>query len=393
MMEMSSSPRFTRQDDPKERCPIAQHSANEWSVQDFKLAEKLMSSRQPTRQWGFGAHNLERLPTFFRRPVLYMEGEEHRKVRAKTARFFSPRMTREVHVKVIQDATAEALAILAKKGRVDVSVLSMRVATRVAGHIVGLTHGNIDGLERRLTIIGRAKSLSAGELRALIPWMKQQYSQLAMYLLDVRPAIRARKKQKQDDLISHLVDEGYKDGEIMAEALTYGTAGVITTRQFICACVWHLHQDSALLNAFLAADDQQSDAILYEILRLEPVVGKLMRQSTEALRVEHEGEQIDIPKHAAINFEVYDINADAAVVGDNPDSICPHRAKDSKRPPTFSFGSGHHRCPGEYVAILETRIFLKALFSTPNLRIEGPPRLEHNETVQGYEIEDLFASV
>lgn len=352
-----------------------------------------MSARQPTRQWGFGASNLDRLPTIFRRPVLFMEGEEHRKTRSKTARFFSPRITREVHVQVIKDATAEALAVLRKRGRIEVSFLSMRVATRVAAHIVGLTNSKIDGLERRLTVIGRSKTLDQPRLRALLPWCKQQYSQLAMYLRDVRPAIVARRKQRQDDLISHLLDENYKPGEIMGEALTYGTAGVITTRQFICACVWHLHRDQALRDAFLKGDDQQSDAILYEILRLEPVVGKLMRRSTQALRVEHEGEQIEIKEQSPINFEVYDINVDSKIVGDNPNKICPHRAKNSKRPPTFSFGSGHHRCPGEYVAMLETRIFLKALFAMPSLKIEGQPELDHNDSVQGYEIEGLWARV
>lgn len=393
MMEMTSSPRFTRPDEPADSCPIAQTSSKVWTVRDYQLAEKLMSSRQPTRQWGFGAHNLDRLPILFRRPVLYMEGEEHRKMRSKTARFFSPRKTREVHVGVIKEATAEALDILRSKGRIDISFLSMRVATRVAAHIVGLTDSKVDGLERRLTIIGRSESPEPGKLSTILPWLRQQYSQLMMYLKDVRPAIKSRKKTRQDDLISHLLDENYKPGEIMGEALTYGTAGVITTRQFICACVWHLHQDQELLATFLKADDQQSDAILYEILRLEPVVGKLKRQSTQALSVEHDGETIDIDTHTQIDFEVYDINADPKIMGDEPDKICPHRAKGGKRPATFSFGSGHHRCPGEYVAILETRIFLKALFEIQGLRIEGKPQLERNETVQGYEIEGIYASV
>lgn len=322
-----------------------------------------------------------------------MEGEEHRKVRSKTARFFSPRMTRQVHVKVIQDASAEALAVLHKKGRVPISFLSMRVATRVAAHIVGLTNSQIDGLERRLTVIGRAKALNKKRLSALFPWIRQQYAQLSMFLRDLRPAIAARRAQPQDDLISHLIDEGYKPGEIMGEALTYGTAGVITTRQFICACVWYLHQDAELRSRFMQADDTQSDAILYEILRLEPVVGRLKRQSTEAICVEHEGKKINIKEKSRISFEVYDINADPEIMGEDPNSLCPHRAKGSKRPPTFSFGAGHHRCPGEYVAMLETRIFLKALFAIPGLKVVGKPELEHNETIEGYEIEGLWAEV
>lgn len=392
---MTSSPRFTRKAKATGGCPFAQTAANEWTVRDYKLAEKLISSRQPTRQWGFGAHNLERLPIWFRRPVLYAEGEEHRTMRSKTARFFSPRRTRDIHVQVIQDATDEAIDILQSRGRVDVSFLSMRVATRVAAHIVGLTSkkSSIEGLEERLIVIGRSQSPAPGSFTGLWPWIKQQYAQLMMYLRDVRPAIIERKKKKQDDLISHLISENYKGTEIMGEAVTYGTAGVITTRQFISACVWHLNQDRDLLEAFLKADDAQSDAIVYEILRLEPVVGKLIRQSTEAFTFEHEDEKIEIKERDQINFEIYDINADPQVMGDEPNKICPHRAQGSKRPPTFSFGSGHHRCPGEYVAILESRIFLKKLFSIKGLKIEGKPQLDYNDIVQGYEIEGIFVSI
>lgn len=392
---MTNSPRFTRKGTPEGDCPIAQTAANEWTVRDYKLAETLISSRQPTHQWGFGAHNLERLPTWFRRPVLYAEGEEHRKMRSKTARFFSPRRTQDIHIQVIQDAIDEAIDLLRARGRVDVSFLSMRVATRVTAHIVGLSSkkSNIEGLERRLIVIGRTKSPSPGSPSGLWTWVKQQYYQLSMYLRDVQPAIKARKKAPQDDLISHLIDENYKATEIMAEAITYGTAGVITTRQFISACVWHFHQDPGLLEAFLKSDDAQSDAIVYEILRLEPVVGKLIRRSNEDISVEHANETLVIKKNSQINFEVYDINADSKVVGDDPHKICPHRAQGAKRPPTFSFGSAHHRCPGEYVAILESRIFLKKLFSIPGLKIEGEPTLDFNETVQGYEIEGVFVSI
>lgn len=393
LMEMTDSPRFTRPDEPKSRCPIQKTSDNAWTVRDFRLAEQLMSSKQPTRQWGFGASALEKLPTLFRRPVLYMEGEEHRKMRSKTARFFSPRRTREIHINVIKDATQEALELLRAKNRVQISDLAMRVATRVAAHIVGLTNSNIDNLEHRLEKLASSEPPERDGIRRFGPWIRQQFSQISMYVRHVRPAIRARRKTPQDDLISHLLDENYSDGEIVGESVTYGTAGVVTTRQFICACVWHMHQDPKLLDAFLEADDPQSDAILYEILRIEPVVGKLVRKSTDALCVDHEGESIEIAKHSEINFEIYDINADTKVVGEDPDLICPHRAPSNKRPPTFSFGSGHHRCPGEYVAILETRIFLKALFGMPGLRIEGTPKLDRNETLQGYEIEGIYVCV
>src|SRR5436853_643903 len=55
----------------------------------------------------------------------------------------------------------------------------------------------------------------------------------AFFLLDVRPSIRARRRARQDDLISHLIDEGCSNSEILGECITFGAAGMITTREFI----------------------------------------------------------------------------------------------------------------------------------------------------------------
>jgi hypothetical protein len=46
------------------------------------------------------------------------------------------------------------------------------------------------------------------------------------YLLDGQPAICARRDAPHDDLISHLLAQGYRDSEVLTECATFGAAGV-----------------------------------------------------------------------------------------------------------------------------------------------------------------------
>ena len=50
------------------------------------------------------------------------------------------------------------------------------------------------------------------------------------YVCDVRPAIVARRRERDEDVISHLIDQDYTDPEILIECVTYGAAGMVTTR-------------------------------------------------------------------------------------------------------------------------------------------------------------------
>jgi cytochrome P450 len=59
----------------------------------------------------------------------------------------------------------------------------------------------------------------------------------------------------------------------------------------------------------------------------------------------------------------------------------------------ISFGDGHHRCPGSYVAILETDIFLQRLLALDTLHIVRQPSLSWNDLVTGYENRDFMVGV
>ena len=54
----------------------------------------------------------------------------------------------------------------------------------------------------------------------------------------------------------------------------------------------------------------------------------------------------------------------------------------------MSFGDGHHRCPGAYIAIQETDIFLTRLLALP-VTVEREPSLSWSEVTKGYELRNF----
>ena len=59
----------------------------------------------------------------------------------------------------------------------------------------------------------------------------------------------------------------------------------------------------------------------------------------------------------------------------------------------MSFGDGHHRCPGSYIAIQETDILLRRLLALDGLRIERLPDLSWNDLVTGYELRKFIIAI
>ena len=53
----------------------------------------------------------------------------------------------------------------------------------------------------------------------------------------------------------------------------------------------------------------------------------------------------------------------------------------------------HHRCPGAYIALQETDIFLQRLLRVDGLRIVKKPSVTWNALVTGYELRDFVLAV
>lgn len=375
--------------------PIERDARGVWHVRSYALAREILRGEN-TRQAGFRAELLEEIPSRMKLPILYLEGQEHHTQRRQTARFFTPRAVGESYRAMMESLSDQLIIWLLRHGRADLSQLSMALAVRVAGQIVGLTSSRLPGMARRLNAFFENEiERPALSPRALLNFARSQLRVLAFFWLDVKPAIAARRRQPGEDVISHLLGQGRTDAEILTECITYAAAGMATTREFICVAAWHLLEQPELRRTFLRADEATRHELLQEILRVEPVVGNLLRRATADIPVAAGKAAVTIPSGALINLHVYGLNADPAVVGAHPQAIQPGRELLAERtsPALMSFGDGHHRCPGAYVAIQESDIFLRRLLALGQLRIERMPSLGWSELVTGYELRNFVVAV
>lgn len=384
----------TRVVEPPDR-PIEQDANGLWHVRDFELARAVLRSTD-VKQAGFKAEIIEKIPSMMTNPpILYMEGKEHLEQRKQTARYFTPATTSKNYRDFMTDLADQLIGEVRTQRSADLSKVTMTLAVNVAARVVGLTDSRVAGMDRRLDAFFAE---GTGEFRAtprgIFEFLRGQANVLAFLYLDVKPAIAARKRQPQEDVISHLVGLGRNDREVLTECITYGAAGMVTTREFICVAAWHMLDHPDLRARYLVAGEEERYAILHEILRLEPVAGHLFRRATADLTLHHDGERFTIPAGDLIDVHITGANVDAGVTGERPLQVCPGRELHGDRVPemVLSFGDGHHRCPGAYVAIQESDIFLQRLLAIDGLRIVSGPELSFSDLTGGYELRKFMVA-
>ena len=227
-----------------------------WRIRSLSVARQVLRARHATTQAGFTA---EAIPRGFLRhhPILVSDGPLHDEQRAKVARFFAPAVVGDRYADQMADCADRLLADAVRQGTCRLEELALLFSVEVTAQVVGLTHSSVPRMARRLVSFlnqppvdvtrpdfGRTRAMWARAARdALIPIGR-------FYLADVRPAIRERRRRRREDVISHLLDQGYTDTDILVECVTYGTAGMVTTREFISMAAWHL-LDGALYDELL----------------------------------------------------------------------------------------------------------------------------------------------
>lgn len=384
---------------PGERlAPAVEQVGERWVVRSHAVARDVIRSESSVTQAGFGADEFAAATSRprqagaagMRSPILYLEGDEHRQQRKASARFFTPRATETY--RDMMDALAEELVDPLSDGRPrDVAALSLPMAVTVAARVVGLTDSLLPGMA------GRIEGFFAGDLlersrspRALLSRVRSSTALLRFHHLDVMPAIRARRKQPRDDVISHLLEQGYRPMEVLTECVTYAAAGMVTTREFITVAAWHLLDDEDLLARYRAGDRDGRLAVLEEVLRLEPVVGHLYRRTTAPLTLTHDGTAHELPVGTTIDLDLRAINADTVAVGGEPLCLRPGRPMTGRgvAASVMAFGDGNHRCPGAPIAMMESEVFLSRLFRD-DLVVAGAPRVGWSDLTEGYDLRGL----
>lgn len=361
---------------------ITRQADGSLKINGFSLASQLLR-RGGTRQAGFNAALVERFPQK-NLSVLFKEGEAHRLQRSAVARFFAPKVVTERYRRLMTDLSCRLVANFKVKRRAKLDDMSLTLSVAVAAEIVGVTESVLPGIGWRLNRFFALEAPKAGARLSTAAYIvRAQINLLMVYLLDVRPAIRARRRARREDLISHLIDQGWSDLDILTECVTYATAGMSTTREFIIVAAWHLLERDDLRQRFLEANETGRSLILEEILRLEPPVGTLFRRTNVALTLDDDGRTAEIPADTVVAIDIRGVNSDVRAAG-----VCPHRLDPDRgaRGPAnhMSFGDGAHKCPGASVALQETSIFLDQLLRLPGIKLVGVPTLGWNTMTMGY---------
>lgn len=348
-----------------------------------------------TLQAGFSSELARQMPVRITSPVLFQDGPEHREQRSQIAKFFTPTATQQQHLPVMEKYADRLIAEFINRRGGDLNKVTAQMALAVAGDVVGLTNSD------RLKMANRLNAILHGDMnfgmsspKQVWSYLKVQWNMLWFYLKDVRPAIRARKRAPQQDVISHLISKGRTGPEILIECITYGAAGMATTQEFICLAAWQMLQNEELKNEYLQGDQETRYHVLHELLRLDPVVAHLLRRAKADLMVGSAGTQVTIPAGALIDLHLNEVNADARAAGAEPLKINPHRSMEKGIPRSvMGFGGGPHRCVGEFVALAESDVFLQRLLRVQGLKIEREPDVLRNENIKGFELRNFMLTI
>lgn len=323
-------------------------------------------------------------------PVFYLDGEAHKRRRAAIKKFFTPQAVRTRHRPVMERTTDELLARMLAAGSARLDEITFELAVSVVSGIVGLTESDQTERSRRIaSFLGLTFNHDRG-IKRLVNQVKLAWCGYRFLVKDVRPAVRVRREQRRDDVISQTLDKGYSERAIMIECITYATAGMITTREFIVMAAWYMFERPDLRERFLASDESGQLLILQEILRLEPIAAMIYRRASSELDTPSQGK---VAAGSRYSIDLRAVNTDPSVVGECPFQIDPDRARKQNDNGTFmSFGDGAHRCPGWQVALHETRVFVDRLMRVPGIRLVRVPDMHWNPLVNGYELRNAVVA-
>lgn len=423
-----------------------------WSVGSEPVARTLLKDNDHTIQAGFNAESVTKA-VIDRIPILYGGGEEHRRQRAAVARYFAPKVVDERYRARMNAEADVAEAELLARGYIDLDPVALNYSMTVAAVVIGLEHSSIPGMAKRLESFFNAPRLADSSNWAQYRENYRGMARLARFwAMDVRPAIKAHRASDIDDVMGHLVKDGYKDMEILIECITYAAAGMVTTREFIAKSALVLLENPDLLEDYRTGDIERRYAVLHEILRLNPVVTRLSRRvvqdfamptvevaekavagrrvRTEKVNAREEATReaeeqaliaaglapetpdetaaavaeaeaaaasaggCPVDHHAlatgeAVDIDVYTVNTDPITAGECPEEYRVGRPLPRLvKPDVLGFGDGAHRCPGAFLAIRETDVLLSRLFQH-DLELVSDPEVGVDDMISSYKVRNV----
>ncbi|MFF9500615.1 cytochrome P450 [Streptomyces sp. NPDC014656] len=298
------------------------------------------------------------------RSMFTVDGDEHRRLRAKTSQALTPRRLEAIRPD-IEKFTAELLDALEEGGRdgavVDLkSVFAQPLPMRVVGMLMGVDP--------------EANTMLTRQYKKFFSMLTPQDERLALLAeLDVfyTDLVRAKTALPTDDLTSALIlaEEGGEpltEEEVVGNLKAMVAAGHETTIGLVLNAVRALLAHPEQLRTVLAGEVPW-ETVIEETLRFDtPTTHLLMRFATEDIEV---GDAV-IAKGEGVVISYRAIGRDPEQHGPDADAFDITRATPIRH---MTFGHGPHICPGAALSRVEAGIALPALFARfPRLRLAVP---------------------
>ncbi|WP_226831201.1 cytochrome P450 [Brevibacterium sp. FME17] len=379
--------------------PRVEHDGTMWRIRSYEAATTVLRTRHRTTQAGFTAEKIPR--GYFRKhPILISDGDDHDSQRKEVARYFAPAVVSAKYGEFINERAQALVDCAVANGGLRLDEAALNYSVEVTAEIVGLTESSTDAMAKRL--VGFFRQPPVDLAAPAMGRTRRQWAQAAVngllpigrfYVHDVQPAIRSRRIRRRDDVLSHLLSAGYSTADILVECVTYGTAGMVTTREFITMACWHLLTDEELGRRYTESSQPTRLKILEEIIRLDPVVGHLYRRAQADIEVSDNGCPHTISAGDLIDVCVRQTNTDPHAMGTAPETINPGRDLGRGKAATgLSFSDGAHACPGQPLALYETDALVHKLLAI-GPRLLRKPEISWDNVIEGYRLRGMDLSL
>jgi cytochrome P450 family 130 len=290
-------------------------------------------------------------------PMVMQDPPVHTEFRKLVARGFTPRQVEAVEPKVREFVVERLERLLANGGGDIVADLFKPLPSMVVAHYLGVPEedrGRFDGWTEAIVAANTTEGGIAGALESV----GEAVGSMMAYFGEL---IERRRKEPDDDTISHLVAAGVgADGDIagtlsiLAFVFTMITGGNDTTTGMLGGATQLLHQrpDQRRL---LADNPDLIPGAVDEFLRLTSPAQALARTVTRDVTIE----DTTIPTGRRVLLVYGSANRDERQFGSNAGEL------DVERKPRnlLTFSHGAHHCLGAAAARMQSRVALHELLS------------------------------
>jgi cytochrome P450 len=290
-------------------------------------------------------------------PMVMQDPPIHTEFRKLVSRGFTPRQVESVEPKVREYVIERVERIRANGGGDIVGELFKPLPSMVVAHYLGVPEGDRDQFDGWTEAIVAANTAEGG-IGGALETVGDALGGMMAYFTEL---IDRRRKDPEDDTVSHLVEAGVgADGDIagvlsiLAFTFTMVTGGNDTTTGMLGGSVQLLHQRPDQRRVLAENPERVSDSV-DELLRLTSPVQILGRTVTRDVTIR----DTTIPEGRRVMLLYGSGNRDERQYGDDAGEL------DVTRKPRniLSFSHGAHHCLGAAAARMQSRVALTELMS------------------------------